>query len=277
MAQQTGLSGVGLDVRRYDRERFVTALFCPAAVRDDVMATLGFNTELARIRALIREPLAGEIRLQWWRELLEGERPGDEIARHPIAQPLTALVAAGRLDKAALMGMIDARERDVASEGFDSIAELTAYAWATSGALARSMASLLGATDEDSLVAAQEAATAYALVGMLRSLRFHLAVGWMTLPHDALDRAHLAPEMVKEGTDLTPIAREVADHAGRLLARARARKIAPKVIPACLTGTLAGGHLKTLRRTGWNLFDPALATPKTMPVRLMLHALAKRF
>lgn len=277
MAQQTGLSGVGLDVRRYDRERFITALFCPTSVRDDVLVTLGFNTELARIRAMIREPLAGEIRLQWWRELLEGERPGDEITRHPIAQPLTALMASGRLDKAVLMGMIDARERDVASEGFESIAELTAYAWATSGALACSVARLLGGEDAESLLAAQEAATAYALVGMLRSLRFHLAAGWMTLPHDALERAHLAPDMVKEGADLTLIVREVADHAERLLIRARGRKIESKIIPACLTGTLATGHLKTLRKTGWNLFDPALATPKTMPVRLMVHAIAKRF
>lgn len=277
----TSLSGVGLDVRRQDRERFVTALFCPASVREDVLAAVGFNAELGRIRALIREPLAGSIRLQWWRDLLEGARPGDEIARHPIAQPLTRMIADDRLDKADLLGMVDARERDVEGLGFESMADLSAYAWATSGALAGTVARISGVEDASSLQAAREAASAYALVGMVRSLRFHLATGWMTLPHDALKRAGLAPDDVSDGMKgqdrLVPVVREIAEHAAGMLERARSRRVTAAAIPACLTGTLAAGHLKTLRKVGCDPFAPALALPRTMPLRLLLNAMLRRF
>ena len=43
--------------------------------------------EIARVRDLAREPMPGEIRLQWWREVLAGERDG-EAAAHPVAAAL---------------------------------------------------------------------------------------------------------------------------------------------------------------------------------------------
>ena len=39
------------------------------------------------MREPAREPLPGEIRLQWWREVLGGERPG-EAGAHPVAAAL---------------------------------------------------------------------------------------------------------------------------------------------------------------------------------------------
>ena len=275
------MTGLDLDVRRHDRERFVTALFCPSTARDDVLAMIGFNAELARIRALIREPLAGAIRLQWWRDAVQGERPADETARHPIAQPLCRLIAQGRVSKDLLLGMVDARERDVEGVGFATMAELSAYAWATSGALSQSIARLSGAVEESSIQAAQEAAAAYALTGLVRSLRFHLSTGWMTLPRDALARAGLAPEDVKEGMGeaarLASTVQEIARHAQGMIERARTRSVEKAAVPACLTATLAGGHLKVLSKEGWNPFAPTVARPSTMPLRLIMNYILGRY
>ena len=71
-------------VREADRDRYLATLFAPAERRDALLAFYAFNIEIMRVREVAREPMPGEIRLQWWREVLSGEREG-EGAAHPVA------------------------------------------------------------------------------------------------------------------------------------------------------------------------------------------------
>ena len=59
-------------VRQHDPDRFLTALFAPAAQRDALLALYAFNHELARAREVASEPTLALIRLQWWREVVDG-------------------------------------------------------------------------------------------------------------------------------------------------------------------------------------------------------------
>src|ERR1700730_69402 len=77
-------------VRRHDPDRFLTALFAPPEKRDALLTLYAFNHELARAREAVSEPPLGLIRLQWWREVVEGAR-----RRHEVAEPLTAAIEAG--------------------------------------------------------------------------------------------------------------------------------------------------------------------------------------
>ncbi len=79
-------------VREADRDRYLATLFAPAEHRDALYALYAFNVEIARVRELAREPMPGEIRLQWWREALSGEREG-EAAAHPVAAALRETLA----------------------------------------------------------------------------------------------------------------------------------------------------------------------------------------
>ena len=59
-------------VREGDKNRFLATLFAPAKYRRPLFVLYAFNVEIARIRELAREPLPGEVRLQWWRDVLAG-------------------------------------------------------------------------------------------------------------------------------------------------------------------------------------------------------------
>jgi phytoene synthase len=61
------LSAVAELVRRHDRDRYMTALFAPAARREALFALYAFNYEIARVREAVTQPTLGQIRLQWWR------------------------------------------------------------------------------------------------------------------------------------------------------------------------------------------------------------------
>ena len=82
-------------VRAADKDRFLAALFAPAERRRHLYALYAFNGEIARVRELAREALPGEIRLQWWRDVLAGEARG-EVSANPVAAALLDTVASLR-------------------------------------------------------------------------------------------------------------------------------------------------------------------------------------
>ena len=121
-------------VRAADRDRYVATLFAPAEHRGALHALYGFNSEVARVREVAREPLPGEIRLQWWSEVLRGERDGEAQA-NPVAAALLASIAQYRLPPDKLIDLVDARRFDLYDEPMATLAELETYASKTSAAL----------------------------------------------------------------------------------------------------------------------------------------------
>ena len=79
-------------VRAADKDRFIAALFAPEESRAALYALYAFNLEIARVREVIHEPLAGEIRLQWWNDVMERGARG-EVEAHPVAAALRATIA----------------------------------------------------------------------------------------------------------------------------------------------------------------------------------------
>src|SRR5450759_2967476 len=114
-------------VREADRDRYLATLFAPAEHRDALFALYAFNVEIARVRELAREPMPGEIRLQWWREMLSGERDGEADA-HTVAAELQATLARHGFVATPLLELIDARTFDLYDEPMPTIGDLELYA-----------------------------------------------------------------------------------------------------------------------------------------------------
>ena len=102
-------------VRAADKDRFLAALFAPAALRRHLHALYAFNSEIARVREAAREVLPGEIRLQWWRDALAGQARG-EASANPIAAALLDTIAQCALPVEPLLGLIDAHGFDLYDE-----------------------------------------------------------------------------------------------------------------------------------------------------------------
>src|SRR5258708_20424375 len=99
-------------VRAADKERFLAALFAPAEHRGALHALYAFNIEIARVREIIREPLAGEIRLQWWHDALAGHAAG-EVDSNPVAAALLAIAARYHLPPALFTGLLSPHPLDL--------------------------------------------------------------------------------------------------------------------------------------------------------------------
>ena len=71
-------------VRDADKDRFLATLFASAEARPDLFALYAFDQETAAVAHRVREPMAGEIRLQWWHDAITGKTPADG---HPVPAP----------------------------------------------------------------------------------------------------------------------------------------------------------------------------------------------
>src|SRR5476649_1468893 len=170
-------------VREADRDRYLATLFAPAAQRDALYALYAFNVEIARVRDLAREPMPGEIRLQWWREVLLGEREG-ETAAHPVAAALRETLARYRLPALPLIGLIDAREFDLYDDPMATLASLDDYAAMTGASLFVVAGNILGASGEQPEVIAHHAGIAHAVTGLLSRFGLHASRRQLYLPLD---------------------------------------------------------------------------------------------
>src|ERR1700749_3719513 len=94
-------------VRKHDPGRVLTPLFAPPGKRGALLTLFAFNHELARARSVASEPPLALIRLQWWREIVEGEPK-----RHEVASPLSTLIRNCADVAVDLEAMIQARERE---------------------------------------------------------------------------------------------------------------------------------------------------------------------
>jgi len=131
-------------VRRHDHDRFQTGLFAPARKRNALFALYAFNYEIARVRETVTEPMLGQIRLQWWREVVETAYAGTAPRQHVVAIALTEAIREFALTRSELDRLIDSRERDLDPAPPPTLAALEDYAEGSSAPLAILALEVLG-------------------------------------------------------------------------------------------------------------------------------------
>jgi phytoene synthase len=283
MAQQV-LSYCGREVRRFDNDRFVTALFAPAAAREALFALYAFNLEVARIRERVREPLLGEMRLTWWQETIERLYAGGTPPTQPVAAALAAAVHQHKLSRLPFERLLEARRADMSDAAPADLVRLTAYAGATAGSLSILALEVLGtAGSRPTVEAAEQVSVAWALTGLLRAVPFHARARRVYLPADLSRRAGLDVwALFERGRThgLVQVVQWVAAEADTHLRAARAlRHDVPRAgLPALLLATLADAYLACLARCRYDPFAAAVQQrPPSALVRLALNAARGRY
>ncbi|MBP1875696.1 All-trans-phytoene synthase [Ensifer adhaerens] len=219
------------DLRDNDRDRYLACLLAPAASQSSLAALYAFNAELARIRELVHEPIPGEIRMQWWRELLENEDATGE--GHPLARALLDCIRKHRLPISVFQNMIDARIFDLYDDPMEDRAAFEGYAGETASALIQLSCLVLDPQNAaKSAEAAGHAGVAQAVAGVLLLLPQHCRRGQVYLPAELLRATGLDRETLLAGEDQDAIGRAVRAFAGYgrdhlTKARARLDTIAP--------------------------------------------------
>jgi phytoene synthase len=251
-------------LHRDDPDRFWCLVPSPPAARAAVAVLLALNQEVGRVADQVTQPMAGFIRLQWWREAIAEARAG-RPRRHPVALALPLVQQAG-LGDAELEALVDGRERELDEAPIADLAELVAHTRNTAGILQADVAAVTGGDRGR----AARIGTAYGLVGILRATGHLAGRGRLMLPADLLARHGVTRDRVlagEAGEGVRAVVRQVADAARAELQGLRPRR-GEAATPLLL---IARYQLRTLGRGGYDPFGAAsIGRPPLLALRLLL-------
>lgn len=247
-------------VRAHDKDRFLAALFAPARHRRALHALYAFDVETARIRERAREPMPGELRLQWWRDAIGGG--AGEAIGHPVVAALREVIVRYGLSPAALVVLIDARSFDLYDEPMASLGQFQAYANRTAAVVFQSAVRILCGGAGDGLPPlAEDAGQTAAIAEVLAALPRHAARRQLYLPLDLLAQYGAAAEDVFAGRATAELRAALAAmrlRARRHLARlaASGAQVPQPAIAAFLPLAPVAPWLRRMERRSYDPFRP---------------------
>jgi 15-cis-phytoene synthase len=220
-------------------DRYLAALLSPSSKRLGLLALAAFSAELANVPRLVtREPGMGEIRLQWWRDVLE--LPARERTGNPVADALRAAALSHALPLTLLRDVIEARASDLRADPVADDEALRSYLWKSEGALFASAGRVLADAPQPAIDATATASgRAYGLARLLLRLPEALSRGRLTLPQTRLTAAGVTREDLLSGARGDRIAGLLAD----LRAEVRENLVAGRQHVAHLPRSLRAGFL----------------------------------
>jgi phytoene synthase len=251
-------------VRTHDFERYASTLFVGPDKRRALLALYAFNVEISRVREQVSQPLPGEIRLQWWIDMLAGAGHGG-VEGNPVAAELLLAIRTHSLPVEPLSRLIDEHQFDLYNDPMPSMATLEAYVHDTSSALFALGARIIGRQSEATDHLARHAGLAQGLARVLATLPLDASRRQLFVPLQLLESHGSGMEQVFAGKQ-TPQLRAALD---QLIGEARSHLKAafelltsapPELRPLFLPLALARRDLKRMSRSDSDLFAPRVTS-----------------
>ncbi|WP_065756479.1 phytoene/squalene synthase family protein [Bradyrhizobium paxllaeri] len=247
-------------VRTHDFVRYASTLFLPAVHRRALLAIYAFNVEISRVREQVSQPLPGEMRMQWWTDMLEGAGHGG-VEGNPVAAELRQTIGEFRLPIEPLLRLIEEHQFDLYNDPMPSMAALEGYATDTASALF-SLAARIAAPPSAAIDhLARHGGLAQGIAQVLTALPHDAARRQLFVPLQLLLQHGSGMEQVFAGKQ-TPQARAAID---QLIGEARKHlrtafellaHVPPPVRPVFLPLTLTHRDLKRMSRADADPFVP---------------------
>ena len=173
-------------LKEQQSERYSACLYLPKNVRNDVAALWAFDAEISKIPFLVSEPMPGEIRLQWWRDLLKS---GDNADAGPLAAELMHAIEGHNLPREALHTYLDAKIFDLYNDTMPDMGSLEGYLGETVSIFFQCSAICLGAeTSREFADACGHAGMALGLARLLSNCAIHRSREQVFFPEDLLEK-----------------------------------------------------------------------------------------
>jgi phytoene synthase len=247
-------------VRTHDFARYASTLFVPAAQRRALLALYAFNVEISRVREQVSQPLPGEMRLQWWTDMLAGAGHSG-VEGNPVAAELLLAIRNWRLPVERLPRLIDEHQFDLYNDPMPTMAALEGYLDDTSSALFSLGAAIAGRQSAEIDHLARHAGLAQGMAQLLAALPLDASRRQLFVPLQLLESHGNGMEEVFAGKQtpklraaLDELIGEAREHLGTAFALLATAP--PEVRPVFLQLSLVARELKRMSRADNDPFVP---------------------
>ncbi len=161
-----------LSLREGDYAKYIACLYLPTPLRQAAFCLFLFDLEIAKINQLVSEPMIGEIRVQWWRDVVAGK---NNPAGNPVAQALMKTVKRWGLPVLILDRYLNARIFDLYNDPMPDNQALETYLGETRSSLFRLLTLCADLSNEDETTICNACGHAGVSIGIIELLQ-HLAM-----------------------------------------------------------------------------------------------------
>ncbi len=197
-------------MRGHDFARYASTLFLPAPQRRALLALYAFNVEISRVHEQVSQPLPGEMRLQWWTDMLAGAGHGG-VEGNPVAAELLLAIRTWRLPVERLSRLVEEHQFDLYNDPMPTMAALEGYINDTSSVLFSLSALIAGHSSEQIEHLARHAGLAQGMAQVMASLPLDASRRQLFVPQQVLESHGCGIEEVFAGKE-TPKLRAALDH-----------------------------------------------------------------
>ena len=256
-------------VRTHDFARYAATLFLPADQRRALLSVYAFNVEISRVRDQVSQPLPGEMRLQWWTDMLAGAAHGG-VEGNPVAAELLQTINDFQLPVEPLSRLIEEHQFDLYNDPMPSMAALEGYINDTSSALFSVGARVVAPPSEEIDHLARHAGLAQGMAAVIAALPFDVARRQLFVPLQLLESHGGGMEEVFSGKQ-TPTTRAAIE---QLVGEAKSHlktaqsllgRVPREVRPLFLPLALVRRDLERMSRADSDPFVP----PQTSRLRIL--------
>lgn len=191
--------------RAGEPDRYLAATLAPQDHRAALIAIAAFAADLRRIPTLVNEPMMGEIRLQWWRDAIEGFKGDAAASGHPVADALRDVVRRYDLPTEALSAMTEARAFDLYPDPMPDRGAFDGYIAKTEAVPFRLALMVLGCGGGNAAALGDMAGRTYGVTRLLADLPHRLQRGRHPLPLDLLAAHGVDADSLLAGIVTPPI------------------------------------------------------------------------
>ncbi|MEP1207991.1 MAG: phytoene/squalene synthase family protein [Rhizobiaceae bacterium] len=172
---------------------YLADLLLPDQGRDAVIVLHAFHVEITNITLSVGEPMAGQMRLQWWAEVLNGQR-SEEAMGHPVARALVNVVGQYQLPVASFEAKLEAHIFDLYQDPMGNRTAFEAYCGETRSCLFQWAALILGAKPGTDLAnASGHSGVATGIVSLIEQIGQTHNNGQVYVPEELLAAVGLTP------------------------------------------------------------------------------------
>jgi phytoene synthase len=235
-------------------------LFVPVDQRRALLALYAFNVEISRIRIHVSQALSGEMRLQWWTDMLAGTAHGG-VEGNPVAAELLLAIRNAGLPVERLSRLIDEHQFDLYNDPMPTMAALESYIDDTSSVLFSLAAQIAGWQSDEIEHLARHAGLAQGIAQVMAALPLDASRRQLFVPVQLLERHGSGMQEVFSGKQ-TPRLRAALDY---LVDEARQHlktavtlldSVPPQVRPLFLPLAMVRRDLRRLSRADSDPFAP---------------------
>jgi 15-cis-phytoene synthase len=251
-------------VRSHDFVRYASTLFVAADRRRALLALYAFNAEISRVRHQVTQPLPGEMRLQWWTDMLAGAGHGG-VEGNPVAAELKLAIENWRLPVERLSRLIEEHQFDLYNDPMPTKAALEGYIDDTSSTLFSLGAAIAGRPFDEIEHVAHHAGLAQGLAQVMAALPLDASRRQLFVPLQLLENHGCDMEEVFAGKQtpqlraaLHPLIGEAQEHLDT--AFALLGRVPPEARPVFLPLVLVRRDLARMSRADSDPFTPRAAS-----------------